>query len=174
MQQVHTLQILRSQEISHTHRQVLQRQFKLNAWRQVHAWDLKVFWGFRNVKKYQRKSSGGTEFILYKYHLTVWQYEGVWLWIANVISSNFSQKHWLLIQGFYLCVCVCTCALWHVSEWRSSLIQSFESVAMLTKTVHYHSRVQFPAHWSSVMLYWGTTAWNLCCYSSSLSVWRLF
>lgn len=51
---------------------------------------------------------------------------------------------WILIRcvcvciHVCLCVCVCVCTDIHLSCWY--LIQSFESVKMLTKTEHYHSQ----------------------------------
>lgn len=62
-------------------------------------------------------------------------------------------------------VCMCLCVHWHSSVSCWYLIQSFESVKMLTTTEHYHSRVQFPAHWSSVMPHWGKTDWNISSFS---------
>lgn len=71
-----------------------------------------------------------------------------------------------------VCICVCVHALAGMRQhcariWfsHSSRLRCWQKQS--TKTEHYRSRVQFPAHRISMMPFWGTTDWNLCCYSAA-------
>lgn len=64
---------------------------------------------------------------------------------------------------FFFSVCMHTphTDLYHLHIWFSRLNWSRCWQKRSIKTKHYHSRVQFPTHCSSVMLFWATTGRNL-------------